>query len=409
MTDYDVIIIGSGPGGQNAAIEAVKTGARVVVIERGREIGGSCVHHGTIPSKTLRESAVNVQKCMQSKAVLELKFKDNIQVEGLMLHKENVLDSLVDYLSDQLDKSSVELIRGRAKFTDPKTIEVTSIKGSKKSYTADTIVIAVGSSPRDPEHIPIDHENILDSDSILSMIYLPESLTVIGAGVIACEYASIFSNLGVKVTMIDKYDRPLGFLDADLTDKFITSFEKFGGTYMGQQEIADIHFDGSQVITKLESGIEVKSDKMLVAQGRVANIGRLGLDETGIELTDRGNIKVNDGYETNVPGIYAVGDVIGFPALASCSMEQGRLAICDALKLDPGSTMDLTPIGIYTIPEISTVGLSVDEAKNKYEHVYVGKADFSEMARGQISGIQDGLLKMVIDHKGQLLGVQIVG
>ena len=322
MTDYDVIIIGSGPGGQNAAIEAVKTGARVVVIERGREIGGSCVHHGTIPSKTLRESAVNVQKCMQSKAVLELKFKDNIQVEGLMLHKENVLDSLVDYLSDQLDKSSVELIRGRAKFTDPKTIEVTSIKGSKKSYTADTIVIAVGSSPRDPEHIPIDHENILDSDSILSMIYLPESLTVIGAGVIACEYASIFSNLGVKVTMIDKYDRPLGFLDADLTDKFITSFEKFGGTYMGQQEIADIHFDGSQVITKLESGIEVKSDKMLVAQGRVANIGRLGLDETGIELTDRGNIKVNDGYETNVPGIYAVGDVIGFPALASCSMEQ---------------------------------------------------------------------------------------
>jgi NAD(P) transhydrogenase len=277
--------------------------------------------------------------------------------------------------------------------------------------TAPFIVIATGSRPRVPDNIPIDHEHILDSDSILSLVYLPKSLIVLGGGVIASEYASIFALLGVQVIMVDTADRPLKFLDQELTDEFCGAFEKTGGQYLGLQTIKTVQWDGfSKVRTVLESGETLESEKMLVALGRVANLENLNIQAAGLNPTTRGLISVNAHCQTTVPHIYAVGDVIGPPSLASCSMEQGRRAVCHALGLETGVAPENIPMGIYTIPEMSSVGLSEQEAKDKWGGAIIGRARFHEIARGQISGMTNGLLKMVADPKGkQLLGVHIVG
>ena len=279
------------------------------------------------------------------------------------------------------------------------------------SLQGDVIVIASGLRPRTPPDIPVDHENVLDSDSILSMIYFPRTLTVLGGGVIASEYVSIFSLLGVEVTMVDSAPRPLMFLDEEITCKFVASFRRFGGRYLGEEQVRSVRWDGvSQVKTELESGEVIDSDKMLVALGRSANVEGLGLDDLNIEQDGRGQIMVDEEYRTNVRNIYAVGDVIGPPALASCSMEQGRRAICHALNIEVGHAFEVVPMGVYAVPELASVGLSEKQAREKYGEIIVGRADFEEIARGQIAGIQDGLLKIVGDAEGRrLLGVQIVG
>jgi NAD(P) transhydrogenase len=290
-------------------------------------------------------------------------------------------------------------------------VDVTTVRGESLALTARHVVVATGSRPRTPPSIPVDHEHILDSDSILSMIYLPRSLVVLGGGVIATEYASIFSALGVQVTLVDKAPRPLMFLDPELTAKFVAHFERHGGVYRGKQSIQSVHWDGvSQVVTTLESGERIKSDKMLVALGRTANVEGLGLDQVGVAMSSRGHVEVNEHYQTAQASIYAVGDVIGPPALAACSMEQGRRAICHALGMNPGHPFELVPMGIYAIPEMASVGLNEDQAREKFGDVVVGRAEFSEIARGQIAGIEDGLLKLVVDPEGRkLLGAQIVG
>jgi NAD(P) transhydrogenase len=316
-----------------------------------------------------------------------------------------------EFIKEQISRNGIDQFHGRAQFLSDREIQVRGVDGKATTLTAPILVIATGSRPRVPDHIPIDHEHILDSDSILSLVYFPKSLIVLGGGVIASEYASIFALFGVQVTMVDTADRPLKFLDPELTDQFSSAFEKTGGHYRGQQKVQQAQWDGfSKVITLLESGETLESEKMLVALGRVANIEHLNIQAAGLTPTARGLISVNAHCQTTVSHIYAVGDVIGPPSLASFSMEQGRRAICHALGLNPGDAPGHIPMGIFTIPEMSSVGLSEEEAMDKHGGVLIGRARFHEIARGQISGLTNGLLKMVADAKGEkLLGVQIVG
>ncbi|MBY0280160.1 Si-specific NAD(P)(+) transhydrogenase [Candidatus Binatia bacterium] len=404
---YDVVVIGSGPAGQKAAIQAVKAGRTVALLEREAAIGGNCVHRGTIPSKTLRAAALRAT----TPPLDGTEIAPNIEVRSLTSQLESVVNAHADYMHRQMKRNGVAYLHGRARFVSPNEILLRSVDGSARTLGAELIVIATGSRPREPDAIPIDHENVLDSDSILSMIYLPRSLTVLGGGVIACEYASIFARLGVHVTMIDAAPRPLRFCDAEIVDRFVSGFERNGGRFIGGRKIGSVAWDGiSAVRTLLDDGTEVRTEKMLVALGRVANVEDLNLPAAGLAIDERGQVPADESCRTAVPHIYAVGDVIGPPALASTSMEQGRRAVCHALGLPPGHPPELSPIGIYTIPEIATVGLDQDEAKKRHGSIIVGRARFDEVARGQIGGITDGLLKLVADGSGQrLLGAHIVG
>jgi NAD(P) transhydrogenase len=409
--EFDIAVIGSGPGGQQAAIQGAKAGRRVIMIERERQVGGACVHQGTIPSKTLRETALAMIQLKRQAAAFNVTLNRNLEVSTLMQRLSQVLAAHTRSIAEDLRRNQVELLHGRARFIDPKTIEVTSVRGQKTRVTAPTIVIATGSKPRCPSDIPVDHEHILDSDSILSLIYLPRSLTVLGGGVIASEYASIFSLLGTEVTLVDKAPRPLTFMDQELTSRFVSHFERYGGRYLGGQAVQSVRWDGlSQVLTELQSGEVLRSDKLLVALGRTANVEGLGLDAAGVKISPRGYIVTDAHYQTGVPGIYAIGDVIGPPALATASLEQGRRAIWHALGLAPSHPFELVPIGIYAVPEMACAGLSEEQAREKFGQVSVGRARFEETARGLIAGIEDGLLKLVADGEGQkLLGVHIVG
>jgi NAD(P) transhydrogenase len=413
VTGYDVVVIGSGPAGQKAAVQAVKAGRRVALVEQEQGVGGMCVHRGTIPSKTLRESALQLSRLRHSAALLDFALKPGLEVASLMARLDEVVAAHVAYMGRQLARNGVQLFHGRARFLTDRLLEVLSVDGSTRRLSADTVFIATGSRPRSPAEIPIDHENILDSDSILSMLYLPESMTVLGGGVIACEYASIFASLGVKVTMIDRADRPLKFMDPELVDKLVRDFERNGGRFLGERNIGSVEWDGaSKVVTRLATGETIESDKMLVALGRAAAVEGLDLAAAGLRPNARGLLEVDVHCRTVVPHIYAIGDVIGPPSLAATAMEQGRRAACHALGLPPGSAAEMIPIGIYTIPEMASVGLSEEDAAKRFRGTpgLVGRGRFDEVARGQISGVQDGLLKIVSDPTGtKLLGVHIVG
>jgi len=412
MESYDIVVIGSGPSGQKAAIQGAKFGQRVVVIEQDIRVGGACVHYGTIPSKTLRESAQSLvsfkQRCAE---FFHLQMREDLQIANLMSRLHRVVQEHERYMGEQLQRNGVTQWHGRARFVSAHEIDVLAPDGSHRQVTGEVMVIATGSRPRTPPEVPVDHEHILDSDSMLSLIYLPASLTVLGSGVIACEYASLFAALGVQVTVIDRHERPLGFLDAELTQRFVRSFEARGGRFLGQQRVMNVAWDGlSTVVTTLATGATIRSEKLLCAMGRAANVERLQIAAAGLACTPSGLLEVDEYCRTAVPHIYAVGDIIGPPALASCAMEQGRRAMRHALGLDVGHSPELIPMGIYTIPEMASVGLNEAEARQRYGGVLVGRARFDELARGQIAGITDGLLKLVADAQGQrLLGVQIIG
>ena len=410
MNEFDVIVIGSGPAGQKAAVQAAKRGQNVAIVEQDRYLGGACVHRGTIPSKTLRENALRVKKMRENAALCDFELAEDTEMATLIDRLASVIDAHDAFMVRQIERNAVKRLHGRAHFSDESTIMLESVGGGLESYSAKHFVVATGSIPRHPEGIPIDHENIFDSDSILSMMYLPPSMIVLGGGVIASEYASIFQALGVKVTMIDRYPRPLGFMDEDLVELFLGSFEEMGGTWVGNHVVKSVAWDGvSEVVVQCSDGSEYKSSKLLVAAGREANIADLGLDALKIALTGQGNIEVDEFLRTNVRNIYAAGDVIGPPSLASASMEQGRRASCNALGIEVGPMTQLIPSGIYSIPELSGVGLTEQSARDQGD-IIVGTARFDEISRGQISGIRDGLLKIICDAKGEkILGVQIVG
>jgi NAD(P) transhydrogenase len=410
---WDVVVVGSGPAGQKAAVQAAKAGKRVAVVERDQGVGGACVHRGTIPSKTLRETAMRLTSFRaRMGGYVPVEIPGDLQLASLMDRMESVVTAHVAYQAAQMERNGIEQVHGRARFADAHTIAVESVYGETRLLRADTIVIATGSRPRTPPEIPIDHEHVFDSDSILSMAYLPKSLVVLGAGVIACEYATIFAALGVQVTMIDKGERPLSFLDNEILDLFVDAFEANAGcAFVGGAKVQSVAWNGSDaVVTQLDNGWQVRSEKLLCALGRVANVEGLCIEAAGLQTNQRGHLPVDGDCRTAVPHVFAVGDVIGPPSLASASMEQGRRAMCAALDMPTPAGADLIPTGIYTIPEISSVGIGEVEAQKLLGDCLVGRAKFAELARGQICGADNGLLKLVVDATSlRVLGCQIVG
>ncbi|MBK7875234.1 MAG: Si-specific NAD(P)(+) transhydrogenase [Planctomycetes bacterium] len=409
---YDFLVLGAGPAGQKSAIQAARAGRKVLLVDREARAGGECVHRGTIPSKTLRESALYLAGLKQrSVGFVPNGLGPQTKVESLMKRLHHVLIAHEGYIGRQLDRVGIERRRGRARFVDPHTVEITAVGGAKELVQADVIVVATGSRPRTPPEIPVDHEHILDSDSILSLIYLPESLVVLGAGVIACEFATIFQALGVKVTMVDRGARPLAFLDQEITDLFVQQFERMGGRFVAGQKHEAVEHDGlSSCHVRLASGEVLSAEKVLVALGRTACLSGLDVQNAGLAPTDRGFLQVDANCRTSVEHIYGAGDVIGPPALAASSMEQGRRATRHALGVPLGPAQDTIPAGIYTIPEMSCVGLTEADAIKRFGSALVGRARFDELARGQINGETEGLVKLICDPAGErLVGAQILG
>ena len=335
---------------------------------------------------------------------------DGAPMDRLLRRLDSVVSAHNSFMSNQLARNGVRVLHGRASFRDPHTLTVSTISGGVEVIPADLIVIATGSRPRQPPDIDIDHQHVLDSDSILSMTWLPSSLIVLGSGVVAAEYASIFATLGVRVTMVDKWATPVGFMDPDLVQGFLDAFEAAGGKFLGGTAIDTVRWDGiAEVHVNLADGTTVRADRALCALGRVANTQGLRLDQAGLELNERQLLDVDAHCRTAVPHIYAVGDVAGWPALASSAMEQGRRAMRHALGLSTGRGQDLLPVGIYTIPEMSSVGLTEAQAIKKYGGALVGRANFDEIGRGQIAGIS-GVLKLIAEPTGRLpVGVHILG
>ncbi len=407
----DVLVIGGGPAGQKAAVQAAKAGRRVVLVERG-DVGGECVYRGTIPSKTLRASAMCLADLRRrTGGLVGSEIGPDTKVRTLMGRLAQVLSGHRKYLGDQLRRNGVEVVRGRCRFESDHGVQITAPDGTLHHYTAELIFVATGSRPRNPPEIPVDHEHILDSDSILSLIYLPESLVVVGAGVIACEFATIFQSLGVQVTIMDRYPSPLGFLDPEIVARFVTTFEEMGGRFLGETKANRIFHDGlGSVIVERDQGPPLKADKLLIAQGRTATVAGMNCEAAGLQLTDRGFIAVDENCQTSASHIYAMGDVIGPPALATVSMEQGRRAARHALGLDLGEGRDILPVGIYTIPEIASVGQTETQVRESGQEPVVGRARFEEIARGQINADEDGMLKLVCDESGRrILGAHAIG
>lgn len=409
--EFDFVVIGSGPAGQKAAVCAAKAGKRVLVIEREREVGGACVHHGTIPSKTLRETVMALRGLSRRSGA---DVPPPAEISALVTRLEDVVTGHEAYIAFQLRRNDVAIVRGHATFVTPNEIEIRSPNGERRRVRGEYIVLAVGSRPREPKGVPVDHERILDSDSILSMTYLPRTLAVLGGGVVASEYASIFAALGVKVTVIDTNARPMAFLDPELTTAYRKQLESLGGEYLAERRIGEVRHHGvAQCEVVLEDGHTVIVDKVLSALGRVANVEGLGLDVAGVTLTSRGLVAVDGSCRTNVKHIYAVGDVGGPPSLASSAMEQGRRAVRHALGLESPTSPEasgLLPFCAYTIPEIASVGLSEAEVMAKHGSALVGRAPYSELARAHIAALDDGMIKLVAEPgTKRLLGVQIVG
>ncbi len=411
MSGFDVLVVGSGPAGQKAAIAVAKAGRSVAVVEQLREVGGACVQFGTIPSKALREKTRLHAQAMKRIEALGIALPSfTVNVAGLIGEMDSVVKAHDGYMREQLERNGVAIIHGRASFVSDTSVNVRYVDGHSETFSAQHIVVASGSKPRHLPHVPVDHEFIYDSDSILSLAYLPQSMVVLGGGVIACEYASIFATLGVQVTLVDRYPLPLGFLDEDLAKGFLAAFERAGGTFVGNTDVASVAFDGiSSVVTEFADGTRLRSDKLLCALGRVSQLDGLKVEQAGVSVSDNGLILTDEHGCTNVPHIYAAGDVIGPPSLASASMEQGRRVACHLLNLPLGESGNYIPSGIYSIPELASVGLTEAQARDQHADAVVGYASFSEIARGHITGTPDGMLKLIADAQGRLLGVHILG
>ncbi|WP_321474524.1 Si-specific NAD(P)(+) transhydrogenase [uncultured Paludibaculum sp.] len=414
--DYDLLVIGSGPAGQRAAIQAAKLQKRVVLVEKKSVLGGVSVNTGTIPSKTLREAVLDLSG-YRSKEFYGLSYsvKQRITMQDLLQRVDTVIRHEIDVTRAQLLRNRVEVVSATASFVDPHTIRLEYVEGGgQRLLTADKIIVAVGTeATRDP-HIPFDGHRVLTSDDILVLTELPRTLTVIGAGVIGCEYASMFAALGVRVTLVDKRPRLLPFVDCEIIDTLAYHLRenrvtlRLGENVHGIEMIEDE--SGERVRIVLDSGKQIVTEKALYSIGRTGNTGRIHPEASGLSVDDRGRITVDANYQTNVPNIYAVGDVIGFPSLSSTSMEQGRLAACHAFGVQASSVPDLFPYGIYTIPEISMVGKNEEELTQAGIPYEVGKARYREIARGQIVGDTTGLLKLLFHFETrQLLGVHIIG
>ena len=412
MSRYDFIVIGSGPAGRRAAIQAAKVGRSVLVVEKGRRVGGVSVHTGTIPSKTLRETVLNLtgwrERGFYGRAY---RVKKDIQAKDLMARLHMTLDHEVDVLEHQFARNGVAHMTGTARFVDQHRIEVTAEGCDPRTIEAEKFLIAVGTRPFRPADVPFNGVNVLDSDEIVDVPRLPRSLTVIGAGVIGVEYATIFSALDVSVSLVEPRPSFLDFIDHELIEDFIHQLRDRGVTIRCGSKVASIGFEQGAPVTVLESGRRVRSEMVLYAAGRVGATDSLNLESCRMEVDHRGRLKVDPRtFQTSVPHIYSAGDAIGFPSLASTSMEQGRIAACHAFGVPMPPAPDFFPYGIYSVPEISTIGLTEEEARAQAIPYECGIARFRETSRGHIMGLSAGLLKMIFAMgTRRLLGVHIVG
>lgn len=412
MKKYDLIVIGSGPGGQRAAIQAAKFGKSVALIEKLEGYGGASIHTGTIPSKALRESIFNLYNFRLSLTNLtRAKLREEVTFKELAARRDKVIMNENDMIAASLRANGISVYHGLGSFESKNQVKIITGEGGTLSIQGDYIVIAVGSRPVRPAHIPFDDKTICDSDSILNLQETPKSMTVIGGGVIGCEYASMFSALGVDVHLVDKKDELLPFIDDEITEVLKKALIQQGCRLYLSDECVEIKktSDGkAETVTK--TGKKLVTDVLLYAMGRGAYTEPLNLKAVGIPVDSRGTISVNENYQTNVPNIYAVGDVIGFPSLASSAFEQGRLSVCHAFNIPHGKFPATFPYGIYTIPEISTVGLTEEQLKEQKLDYVVGKAEYQETARGQIINDSLGLLKILFHPKThEIYGIHIIG
>jgi NAD(P) transhydrogenase len=412
MKRHDFIVIGSGPAGRRAAIQAAKTGGSVLVIEKGRRVGGVSVHTGTIPSKTLRETVLNLtgwrERGFYGSAY---RVKQDISATDLMSRMHKTLDHEVDVLEHQFARNGVERMHGMARFLDPHRIEVRLENGDTRVAEAEKIMIAVGTRPYHPAEVPFNGRNILDSDDILEIPNLPRSLTVVGGGVIGVEYATIFSALDVNVTLVESRDSMLDFIDHELVEDFLHQLRDRGIAIRLGSKVVGIAFDHDWPVTVLESGRRIRSEMLLYTAGRVGATDVLDLANCGLTADERGRLKVDPvTFQTAQPHIYAAGDAIGFPSLASTSMEQGRIAACHAFGVKMPPAPEFFPYGIYAVPEISTVGMSEEEVRRRGIPYECGVARFRETSRGHIMGLSNGMMKLIFSLKTRrLLGAHIVG
>ncbi len=412
-THYDMIVIGSGPAGRRAAIQAAKLNREVLVVEKGRRVGGVSVHTGTIPSKTLRETALNLsgwrERGFYGRAY---RVKKDIEAEDLRKRLLITLNHEVEVLEHQFARNKVDTVRGVARFIGTHEVRIDGDEGEHYDITADKFLLCVGTHPFRPDNIPFTPNRVLDSDEILDLDHVPRSLVVIGAGVIGVEYATIFSALDVPVTLIEPRDSMLDFIDRELIEDFTHDLRDRGMVLRLSHSVEKIDVPEEGPVTcHLTGGRVARADMVLFAAGRMGATQSIGLDKCGLTTDKRGRLKANPiTFQTEVPHIYAAGDVIGFPSLASTSMEQGRIAACHAFDSNPQKPPEFFPYGIYSVPEMSTCGMSEEEVRERGIPYECGIARFRETSRGHIMGIEAGMMKLIFSLKTRrLLGVHIVG
>jgi NAD(P) transhydrogenase len=408
--DFDLLVIGSGPGGQKAAIAAAKLDRHVAIAERPEMLGGVCNNTGTIPSKTLREAVLYLTGLDQREMYGQsYRLKDEVTIADLTTRTRHVVSRENDVVRSQLTRNRVTILTGTARFTGPNTVEIAQ-GDQAREVTAENVVIATGTRPARPETVAFDERTIIDSDGILLLQKVPRSMVVAGAGVIGIEYASMFAALGTKVTVVEQRERMLEFCDVEVVEALKYHLRDLAVTFRFGERVSSVEAHPGGAVALLASGKRIPADTVMYSAGRQGQTVDLDLAAAGLAADKRGRITVDEFFQTSVPHIYAVGDVIGFPALAATSMEQGRLAAHHACGEPAHSAHQLQPIGIYSIPEISFIGKTEDELTRECVPFEVGVSRYRELARGQIIGDSYGVLKLLVSPEDRtLLGVHVFG
>lgn len=409
---YDLVVIGAGPGGEKGAAQAAYFGKKVCLIERAPKPGGAAVNTGTIPSKTLRETALYFSGLKQRGLYgIDYHVQKDITVPDFMFRERLVVEAQWELIHQNFERHGIVVVQGAARFIDAHTLEVTRHREAPRRIHGDVMLIATGSRPLRPASIPFDDTIVVDSDSLLRLQRIPARMVVIGGGVIGCEYASIFAALGVKVTLINQRERILTQLDGEVSEVLLSELtRRLGVTFVLGAEVASVETDGTVGRVTLADGTLLHGECVLYSAGREGQTSDLDLAAAGVRVNNRGFIDVNDQYETAAAGVYAAGDVVGFPALASTAMEQARVAMCDAFDLKYKERVSpVLPYGVWTIPEVAMVGETEESARGKGLTYEIGKASFSANPRGLILG-DEGFIKLIFDaHSQRLLGASIVG
>ena len=409
--DYDVLVIGSGPGGQKAAIAAAKLDKRVAIVERPEMLGGVCLNTGTIPSKTLREAVVYLTGLDQREMYGQsYRLKDEITIGDLTTRTRHVVSRETDVVRSQLSRNRVTILSGLGRFLGPTRVAIDEASGRSRDVTAEKVIIATGTTPARPASVAFDERTIIDSDGILQLERVPRSMVVVGAGVIGIEYASMFAALGTKVTVVEQRERMLDFCDIEVVEALKYHLRDLAVTFRFCETVSAVERHPDAAIALLASGKRIPADTVMYSAGRQGMTESLNLESAGLTADERGRIKVDEVFQTAVPSIYAVGDVIGFPALAATSMEQGRVAAHHACGEPLHEVSSLQPIGIYSLPEISFIGQTEDQLTRDCVPFEVGVSRYRELARGQIVGDSYGVLKLLVSPTDRtLLGVHVFG